>query len=48
MARERCRIEGCEAKAVGKGLCWKHYQRQRRYGDPSVVHQQRQVVSKSA
>jgi len=33
-----CRIEGCEAKSVGKGLCFKHYQRQRRHGDPSVVH----------
>jgi hypothetical protein len=32
-----CRIDGCEAKAVGKGLCFKHYQRVRRHGDPSVV-----------
>jgi hypothetical protein len=41
IARERCRIEGCEGKPVGKGLCWKHYQRQRRHGDPSVVKLQR-------
>ena len=32
-----CMIEGCEAKAAAKGLCPKHYMRQRRAGDPSRV-----------
>jgi len=29
-----CSIEGCDAKPVAKGLCAKHYMRQRRTGDP--------------
>lgn len=32
-----CRIDGCEAKTVGRGLCRKHYARWWRWGDPSVV-----------
>jgi hypothetical protein len=32
-----CSIDGCEAKAVAKGLCAKHYARQRRNGDPGKV-----------
>ena len=32
-----CVIEGCECKPVAKGLCTKHYMRQRRTGDPSSV-----------
>jgi hypothetical protein len=32
-----CRIEGCDAKPVAKGLCAKHYMRQRRQGSPDKV-----------
>ena len=32
-----CVIEGCEGKAVAKGLCAKHYMRQRRTGYPSGI-----------
>jgi hypothetical protein len=32
-----CSIDGCYAKAVAKGLCAKHYMRQRRNGDPEKV-----------
>lgn len=32
-----CSIEGCDEKRIGKGLCWKHYQRQNRYGNPYLV-----------
>jgi hypothetical protein len=30
-----CTIEGCETETVAKGLCWKHYMRWRRTGDPA-------------
>jgi hypothetical protein len=29
-----CEIEGCNGLIVAKGLCAKHYMRQRRYGSP--------------
>jgi hypothetical protein len=29
---------GCQAKAVAKGLCAKHYMRLRRHGDPAKVN----------
>jgi len=29
-----CRIEGCESRCVGRGLCRKHYQRWYMHGDP--------------
>jgi hypothetical protein len=32
-----CSIDGCDAKVVAKGLCAKHYMRQRRNGDPEKV-----------
>jgi hypothetical protein len=32
-----CSIDGCDAKTVAKGLCAKHYMRQRRNGDPAKV-----------
>lgn len=32
-----CKIEGCDAKPVAKGLCAKHYMRQRRHGDAAVT-----------
>lgn len=32
-----CIVEGCESKAVSKGLCAKHYMRRRRTGDPNVT-----------
>jgi hypothetical protein len=31
-----CSIEGCGGKVVAKGLCAKHYMRQRRGGDPTA------------
>lgn len=38
MTRERrCSIEGCDAKHFARGWCHKHYERWRRYGDPSIV-----------
>ncbi|SHG24755.1 hypothetical protein [Bradyrhizobium erythrophlei] len=33
-----CKIKGCEANAVGKGLCAKHYMRARRHGSTKVVN----------
>jgi hypothetical protein len=30
-----CMMEGCEGKVIAKGLCAKHYMRQRRTGDAS-------------
>ena len=32
-----CEIDGCDGKPVAKGLCAKHYMRQRRAGDPRRV-----------
>ena len=32
-----CKIEGCSNKSVAKGLCAKHYMRQRRTGDAEQV-----------
>jgi hypothetical protein len=32
-----CSIDGCEGKAIARGLCPKHYARQRRNGDPATV-----------
>jgi hypothetical protein len=29
-----CSLDGCEKKHVAKGYCWKHYERNRKYGDP--------------
>jgi hypothetical protein len=37
LAKSTCIIEGCAATAAAKKLCWKHYQRQRRHGDPSAA-----------
>lgn len=33
----KCEIEGCEDKHDAKGLCSKHRQRLRKYGDPHFV-----------
>jgi hypothetical protein len=33
-AYERCHIEGCTRKTVAFGLCTRHYQLYRKYGDP--------------
>lgn len=30
-----CRVEGCPCECAARGLCWKHYMRQRRYGSVS-------------
>jgi len=32
-----CKIEGCDAKPVAKGLCSKHYMRERRHGSADEV-----------
>jgi hypothetical protein len=32
-----CTIEGCDGKAVSKGLCAKHNMRLRRTGDPNMT-----------
>ena len=32
-----CMIEGCAGKSFAKGLCVKHYMRQRRAGDPGSI-----------
>lgn len=32
-----CMIEGCKGKVTAKGLCAKHYMRQRRQGSPEAV-----------
>lgn len=33
----KCTMPDCQAQQVSKQLCAKHYQRQRKHGDPSVV-----------
>ena len=33
-----CAFPDCQAKAVAKGLCAKHYMRLRRHGDPAKVN----------
>lgn len=30
-----CKVDNCSDKAIGRGFCWKHYQRWRRYRDTS-------------
>ena len=30
----KCILAGCEKKHVAKGYCWKHYERNRKFGDP--------------
>lgn len=34
-----CSVEHCEREVAAKGLCWRHYQAARKYGDPTVVRQ---------
>jgi len=34
-----CQIAGCDGKAFARGLCAKHYTRQRRHGDAQTVKQ---------
>ena len=34
----RCAFADCQAPAVAKGLCGKHYMRLRRHGDPAKVN----------
>ena len=29
-----CTIDGCEKQARATGMCWMHYKRQQRHGDP--------------
>jgi transposase-like protein len=33
----KCTIKGCANEAVARGLCAKHYMRQRRRGDPEAA-----------
>lgn len=37
MRKSICAIDGCETEHEARGLCFKHYMRQRRHGDPTVV-----------
>ncbi len=30
-----CRVDGCPGGCAARGLCWKHYMRERRYGSVS-------------
>jgi hypothetical protein len=32
-----CLVDGCDKKPIAKGLCAKHYMRQRRTGDPTLT-----------
>jgi hypothetical protein len=32
-----CKIKGCQGKVVVRGLCAKHYMRERRTGDPTKI-----------
>jgi len=36
--RSRCTIEECTHLVFGQGLCRKHWQRVRKYGDPHAMH----------
>lgn len=33
-AKQACSVDGCDARAKVRGLCWSHYLRLRRHGDP--------------
>jgi hypothetical protein len=37
MSTRRCSVDGCQNKHFGRGLCEKHYRREYRHGDASVV-----------
>ena len=32
-----CSVDGCEKRARARGLCWAHYKRWQRHGDPGVA-----------
>jgi len=34
-----CKVENCNNKVYGHGLCSKHYNRWYRYGDVNIVHE---------
>jgi len=33
-----CTVSGCDTVARARGLCSRHYERQRKYGDPGALH----------
>lgn len=37
-SRPPCSVEGCQAPHRARGLCNRHYKRQRRHGDAATVH----------
>lgn len=37
MAKGTCSVEGCQKPAAKARLCWKHYERKRKYGDVHFV-----------
>jgi predicted transposase YbfD/YdcC len=42
-----CRIDGCNKPHKALGLCWMHYQRQRRYGTLEAVRRGRHNAEKT-
>ncbi|MCK5602789.1 hypothetical protein KAR91_12990 [Candidatus Pacearchaeota archaeon] len=33
----KCIIDGCDKNQISKGMCWTHYQRNRRRGNPNIL-----------
>ena len=39
--KKTCRIAGCRKPSRARGLCWTHYQRERRHGSSAIVQDNR-------
>lgn len=43
-----CKVEDCDSRLLAKGLCVKHYERYRKYGDVNYVKHARHGMKKSS
>jgi hypothetical protein len=44
MPERKCSVDGCDRPHHARGLCWKHYDRWRRYGSPLAARPNRAVI----